>query len=110
MSVYLFCHDDKPAVLCRVFTGGEGNELIPIFSGHARIIQGKLLTLPDIIIKLFFIFRIDKIIVAVALRAVRHGLKYGDDFIIPLLREGVKLDALMLLVKALGFAEVWETS
>ena len=46
----------------RVFAGGEGNELIPIFSGHARIIQGKLLALPDIIIKFFFIFRIDKII------------------------------------------------
>ena len=34
---------------------------------HARIIQGKLLALPDKGIKFFFILRIDKIIVAVAL-------------------------------------------
>ena len=30
-------------------------------------------------------------------------LEIGDDFIISLLREGVKLDALMLLIKTLGF-------
>ena len=67
MSVCLFRHDYEPAVLCGVFAGGEGNELVAVFSGHTRIIQSKLLTLPDIGIKLFFIFRIDKIIIAVAL-------------------------------------------
>ena len=67
MSVYLFCHDYEPAVLGGVFAGGERNKLISIFSGHARIIQSKLLALPDISIKLFFVFCIDKIIIAVAL-------------------------------------------
>ena len=67
MSVCLFRHDYKPAVLCRVFAGGEGNEFVAVFSGHARIIQSNLFALPDITIKLFFIFRIDKIIIAVAL-------------------------------------------
>ena len=98
MSVYLFCHDNKPAILCGIFAGGEGDELILVFSGHARIIQGKLLALPDISIKFFFILRIDKIIIAVALRAVRHGLKHGDDFILCLLREGVKLDIPVFLI------------
>ena len=98
MSVYLFCHDNKPAILCGIFAGGEGNELIPVFSGHARIIQGKLFALPDIIIKFFFIFRMDKIIVSVALRTVRNRLKYGDDFILCLLREGVKLDIPVFLI------------
>ena len=110
MSVCFFRHHDKPAVLCRVFAGREGNEPVAVLGCHSRIIQGKLPALPDIIIKFFFIFRIDKIIVAVALRTVSNSLKNGNYFILCLLREGVKLDALMLLVKALGFAEVWETS
>ena len=110
MSVCFFRHHDKPAVLCRVFAGREGNEPVTVLGCHARIIQSKLLTLPDIGIKFFFIFRIDKIIITVALRTVRHGLKNGDDFILRLLREGVKLDGLMLLIKALGFVILLITS
>ena len=104
MSVYLFCHDDKPAVLRGVFAGGEGNEPVAVLGGHARIIQGKFLTFSDKGIKFFFIFRIDKIIIAVALRTVRNRLEYGDDFILCLLRERVELDALMRFIKALA---VW---
>ena len=52
---------------------------------------GKFLALPDKGIKIFFIFRIDKIIIAVALRTVRNRLEYGDDFILCQLRERVEL-------------------
>ena len=67
MLIYLFRHDYKPAVLCGVFAGRESNEPVAVLGGHARIIQGKLLTLPDIGVKLVLILRIHKIIIAVAL-------------------------------------------
>lgn len=86
----------------RTAAGGEGNQLIAIFGGHARIIQGKLLAFPDIGVKFFLILRIHKVIVAVAFCTVRHSLKYGDDFIFRLLRKGVKLDSPVSLIKALS--------
>lgn len=103
MLIYLFRHDYEPAVLCGIFTGGEGNEFISIFRGHARIIQGKFPALPDISVKLVLILRIHKIIVTVTLRTVRNSLEYGNDFILCLLCERVKLDGLVSLIKALGF-------
>jgi hypothetical protein len=62
--------------LCGIFAGGEGNELIAIFGGHARIIQGKLLTLPDIGVKLVLIPRIHKVIHVGIVKKCEDGVVY----------------------------------
>ena len=97
-----FCHYNEPAVPCGVFAGGKGNEPVAVFSGHTCIIQSKLLALPDIGIKIFLILRINKVVVSESLRTVRHSLKHSDDFILCLLCEGIKLNSLVFLIKALG--------
>ena len=84
------------------FAGGKGNEPVAVFSGHTCIIQSKLLALPDIGIKIFLILRINKVVVSESLRTVRHSLKHSDDFILCLLCEGIKLNILVFLIKALG--------
>ena len=98
----LFCHYNKPAVWCGVFAGRKRDKPVAVFCGHTCIIQGKLLALGDISVKVIFVLCVNKIVVAEACRAVRNRFEHGNDFILAPLCEGIKANGLVFLVKSLA--------
>ena len=40
---YTLCHNDHPAVFAEIVAGGQRNQLVPISSRHAGVVQGGVL-------------------------------------------------------------------
>ena len=80
----------QTAIVQRILTGGQADNLVAIFGGNAGIIEGQILAGLYKIIEILLVGGIRKLVIGEAFSIIAGGLEHGKDLICMVLCQGVE--------------------